>query len=172
MPDVAQSTAMSADDARARLADLIAGKTAWIAKVPTTGNAARILELAIEALAASRETVRAIAWSFGSTVPPPPWPAGPEFVKARSRLEAMRDGAQVFVDKGVTSDVNPRALPALRDAGAELYDRTMKLLKHYIAAPRLPDLLRLVPDPRALVGGASVWLVLLALYLAHREGWI
>lgn len=171
MSATATVAGLTADQGRELLAELVKAKTAWIASIPATARAATIRELADVVLEAAGNTVRAVKFSFQGTIPPPPWPAGPELVAVRGRVQAIRDGAEVLERKGVAGDINPKALTGLRADGAALYDRSMELLKRFIEAPRMPDILKLVPDPRKLVAGIPVLLLVAAAwwYLEMRD---
>jgi hypothetical protein len=126
------------------------------------------------ALGDAQTAVRFVWQSFsGSTLPPPPWPAGPELVAAIERVKAHRDGMAVVAKRAPSAQLRDPAKvrAALERDGGALYDRAAELLGKFAAAPRLPDLVKLLPGSPALFAGLPVYVLIgLALWWMHSSG--
>jgi|SRR6185369_8136760 len=146
-------------------------KAEWLSHVGPTLTAQEVADLADVALADARAIVLAVADRFHGTLPPPPWPAPPELVAQRKRVQAIRDGAAAVAGHSPSVALLPAVADSLKREGAALYDRADALAGAAATAPTLPDLLKLIPDPRRLVVGLPVLLILAAWwYLESQAG--
>jgi hypothetical protein len=102
---------------------------------PLSTEAAR--DLAAAALADVRAIVRAIVFSRGGTVPPPPWPAHEALVQAQARLKKTRDGFAALARQKPGRRVSARAVDLLRAHGDVAYTEADVLQRADAAAPRL-----------------------------------
>ena len=124
-------------------------------RVPDIFTPAEGVALSDAVLARSRQSVAAAAARFKGTVPPPPWPATPELLAARKRLQTMRDGLAVLAKHGVK--LNPARMrqvqAATQEAGNALWRETIALMRRAESAPTAGDL------ARTFAGGVPRWLV-------------
>jgi hypothetical protein len=157
---VAEIAAVRADT-KARAASWRADTAAGPDLTPTA-----VVNLADRALGDARSTVRFVARSFGGTAPPPPWPASDELLAAGKRVQAHRDAAEVIARRApkATFAAPDKVKAALLRDGMELYFRSDELLEKFAAAPRMPDILALLPTPGKFFEGMPVYLLLLGLW--------
>jgi len=166
------STAAEIAAARADLEHRAAG---WTNSLPPAAQLTPAVgvSLADAALADSKSAVAFVVSSFTGTAPPPPWPAGPELVKAIDRVKAHRDGMAVVVKRAPKATLKDPAKvrAALARDGADLYRQSGELLTKLANAPKLPDGL---PDARALLSdlifGLPVLVVVVGLWFLVDGG--
>lgn len=154
------------------VAEITRAREGWINSMPKEVSPTQGRALADFALADARATVLAVADQYHGTLPPPPWPAPPELVAQRRRVQAIRDGFETLERRAPNVHLLPAVTESLRREGTVLYDRLVELARKSAAAPRLPDLLKLIPDPRRLVAGGLpiVALVVVGIYFLERGG--
>lgn len=142
-----------------------AKRTRFLASAPGTVTPQTGRALCNGVLADAADATRTVADAFKGTVPPPPWPAGPELVAARERVGKLRDGFAVLADRGVTT-LAPAAAVTLalevRSSGDALYKEALALLEKAEAAA--DPLTTMVPPsvaanwlPLALIGALLLW---------------
>jgi hypothetical protein len=151
---------------------IIAARAKWLASIPAKVSATEGRDLADVALTDARTAVLAVVDQYHGTLPPPPWPMPPEMVRQRDRVRTVRDGYSAIARKE-PPPVNflPKVRANLVTEGGKLYDQAAELVKTVAKAPKLPDLLRLIPDPRKLIMGLPPALVVLGLwYVFGRKG--
>jgi hypothetical protein len=73
--------------------------TEWAVTLPDPATAREGADALTRALTDTHDTIREIAMRFSGTLPPPPWPADPELVKAIDRVQVMADGMDVLARK-------------------------------------------------------------------------
>lgn len=127
----------------------------WLASVPDTFNAAQARDAALVALRDARDRVGAVRDAYHGTLPPAPWPARPELVKATEAMEGARAFFAKIADAGGASTwtKTSKAWLALSRAGTNLYGELDHLEQASANAPTLAALLKAVPDPRELILG-------------------
>lgn len=164
--------AVSPSEVAVARADLDARAASWKhdASVPPDLTPTAVVTLASRALADARLAITYVAAAFPGTAPPPPWPASPEMQAAAARVAAHRDGAEVFVKRKVAAFKSPDKVRAaiVRD-GLDLYEQASSLLTKLSEAPRMPDVLALIPRPGDLLAGVPVWLALGALWFLFGD---
>jgi hypothetical protein len=146
---------------------------------------------AARAIDEARASVRAVKMSivltgdrFHGTVPPPPWPAPPELVKAIEKMEIVRDGFEVFARRvpqarwpkqfDAKLAIRGKVGPALIATGDRLYYELGRFEESAARAKQtgntLASLLRVFPDPRKLLlGSVPTWMLLAGGWLAWRN---
>lgn len=154
------------------LTAIATARAKWIESVPASVTAIQGRDLADVALTDARTAVLAVVDQYHGTLPPPPWPMPDAMVRQRDRLRAIRDGFGVLARRAPETTVVKAAVAAsLKREGIALYDQAAELAGKVSKAPKLPDLLKLVPDPRKLIMGLPPALVVLGLwYVFGRKG--
>lgn len=145
-------------------------KAEWLAHVGPIVTPQEVAELADVALADARAVILAVTDRYHGTLPPPPWPAPPELVAQRKRVQAIRDGAGALVGRAPSVALLPAVAASLKREGAALYDRAAELAAASDRAPKLPDLLKLIPDPRRAFQALPVLLVVVGIYYLETRG--
>jgi len=167
-PSLSGKVPASVAEIQAVRADTEARAASWRAD---TGAAPDLTPTAVVALAGralkdASAAVRFVSSVFGGTAPPPPWPASDELIAAAKRVQAHQDAADVIVRRAPAATFkDPARVKAalLRDGGA-LYDQADELLDKVAKAPRMPDVLALIPRPGDLIAGLPVWILVLGLW--------
>jgi hypothetical protein len=128
----------------------------WLASVPDTFTAPQARDAATAALKDARNRIGEVRDKYHGTLPPAPWPAGPDLVKAQDAMEGARAFFGKIADTGVDqkwTKGSAKAWIALSRAGTDLYAQLDQLEAASANAPLLADLLKAVPDPRDLLFG-------------------
>lgn len=149
-------------------ADAAAHAKTWRADTanPPDLTPVAVVTLSQRALDDARAVTIFIADSYGSAVPPPPWPASPEMVAAAKKVQAAHDGAEVIVRRKADAKwKEPAKVRAvlLRDGG-ELYAATLALVDRFASAPRAPDIRAVLPDPLDFLKGVPTYVLILGLW--------
>jgi hypothetical protein len=142
----------------------------WLASVPDTFTAPQARDAAVAALKESRERIGAVRDKYNGTLPPPPWPARPELVKAVEAMEGARAFFGRIADSGVASTwtkASSKAWTALARAGSELFGELDRLDAASENAPTLAAFLKSVPDPRQMILGFELRKVAIAAAAAY-----
>jgi hypothetical protein len=143
----------------------------WWAAIPDPAKAGDGEKAAAAAIDDARAAVRAVAFAYHGTLPPPPWPAHPELVSAIDDMEKVRDFAAVVARR--TPDAFwPKDGPVgktIEAKGRELFAQVAILKRDGTKATTLPEVARAVFPKFKLPGGGLLLLVAL-LVLANDDG--
>lgn len=127
----------------------------WLSSVPDQFDAPQARDAAMAALADANARIAKVRDAYHGTLPPAPWPADPQLVKA---MEAMAGARDVFTRIASTKvpqryTKSSKAWLALSRAGVDLFEKVDRLEQRSAAAPTVSDMLKLVPDPSKLIMG-------------------
>lgn len=148
----------------------------WLASIPETFTAREGADAAERALKFSKKAVRDVAFSYSGTLPPPPWPAHPDLIKAQDNLQKIADFFEVVDEKGgrigkpvtfAKESATVKTGPVLIRYGGDLFREVAKLQEWNGKSATLDDMLKLVPRPGTILFGLSVSTLLLAAAAAY-----
>lgn len=140
--------------ARLRVVPETMSRTAWVSSVPIPLTPKSGFDAANLALQDARK-IYLYVWDHwrGKTVPPPPWPAHPELVRARKKVRVIRDVLKVIHNKAPNAKLKPAVRKALVREGSELYRQSKELVRRLEQNTIKPE--DLVPT----LAGAVPWWV-------------
>jgi hypothetical protein len=130
----------------------------WVESIPDEFSAGDGHEIAQRAVTEAEKTIRDVAFNYHGTIPPPPWPAHPELVKALDDMRLARDFFAIVEERKPDTkfpkvSTTIKTGPTLVMKGKELYKQLEELKSRSYNAPTLAAMLKLVPDPRTMILG-------------------
>ena len=106
----------------------------WLASIPDTFTPAQGRDAAQAALDDADAVIGNVKLRFEGTLPPPPWPKGPQLTKAIGDVEIARDAMAALADKAESGAIDSQVAEGERHRRADPRARGYDALH----APRHP----------------------------------